>query len=83
MCGRQSGRTVAVVKNSEHLDKQAGVTEDGDQWNVSSPGFEKYKLKLKMQSFSFFFCYILGLRYIGVLVRVRERRFLQVSLNLF
>lgn len=53
MCGRQSGRTVAVVKNSEHLDKQAGVTEDGDQWNVSSPGFEKYKLKLKMQSFSF------------------------------
>lgn len=41
MCSRHSCRIVAVVKNSEHLDKQAGVTENEDQLNVLSSGFEK------------------------------------------
>lgn len=44
MCGRRSCRIVAVVKNSERLDKQAAVTEGEDQGNVSSAGLEKYEL---------------------------------------
>lgn len=51
----QSCTIVPVVKNSEHLDKQAQAWEDGDQWNASSGGFEENQELL-------FVCgYILGL----------------------
>lgn len=44
-----------LSKSSEHLDKQAWVWEDGDQWSVSSGGFEEHQEVL-------FVCgYILGL----------------------
>lgn len=75
MCSRHSCRIVAVVRNSEDLDKQAGVTEDEDQWNVSSSGFEKYKLfALKCRVFSLI-CHISGACEIGILPRDVHWRF--------
>lgn len=53
MCGRRSCRIVAVVRNSEHPDKQVGVTKSEDQWTVLSSGFEKCQLLTQNELFSF------------------------------